>query len=161
MSCTNVCWNTNVDIKFSAHNGFLEYLSLMCSCMKNKKYHTVRTVPNSNRQIVEPGQIPIEKSWIQDRGMEQFQIPMGKSWIQDRSMEQFQIPIEKSYKQNRGKIDTSYKHIHTAITIILINKVYGVSRHFQQHFSYIVGSILLVEETAGVPGENHRPAASH
>ena len=101
------------------------------------------------------------KSWIQYRGMEQFQIPMGKSWIQDRSMEQFQIPIEKSYKQNRGKIDTSYKHIHTAITIILINKVYGVSRHFQQHFSYIVGSILLVEETAGVPGENHRPAASH
>jgi hypothetical protein len=56
--------------------------------------------------------------------MEQFQIPMGKSWIQDRSMEQFQIPIGKSYKQNRGKIDTSNKHIHTAITIILINKVW-------------------------------------
>ena len=110
---------------------------------------------------MEQFQIPMGKSWIQYRGMEQFQIPMGKSWIQDRSMEQFQIPIEKSYKQNRGKIDTSYKHIHTAITIILINKVYGVSRHFQQHFSYIVGSILLVEETAGVPGENHRPAASH
>jgi len=65
----------------------LEYLSLMCNCMKNKKYHTVRTVPNSNRQIVETGQIPIEKSWIQDRGMEQFQIPIGKSWIQDRGME--------------------------------------------------------------------------
>ena len=37
---------------------------------------------------------------------------------------------------------------------------YGVQRHFQQYFSYIVGSVLLMEET-GVPGENHRPAESH
>ena len=36
---------------------------------------------------------------------------------------------------------------------------YGVLCHFQQYFSYIV-AVLLVEET-GVPGENHRPAASH
>ena len=28
------------------------------------------------------------------------------------------------------------------------------------YFSYIVASVLLVEETGG-PGENHRPAASH
>ena len=33
--------------------------------------------------------------------------------------------------------------------------VYGVLRYFQQYFSYIVA-----EET-GVPGENHRPVASH
>jgi hypothetical protein len=32
--------------------------------------------------------------------------------------------------------------------------------HFQQYFSYIVAVSLLVEET-GVPGENHRPVASH
>ena len=32
---------------------------------------------------------------------------------------------------------------------------YGIERHFQQYFSYIV-----VEET-GVPGENHQPVASH
>jgi hypothetical protein len=30
---------------------------------------------------------------------------------------------------------------------------YGALCHFQQYFSYIVGSILLVEETA-IPGEN-------
>ena len=39
--------------------------------------------------------------------------------------------------------------------------VYGVYRHFQQYFSYIgLYSDLLAEET-GVPGENHRPVASH
>jgi hypothetical protein len=32
--------------------------------------------------------------------------------------------------------------------------VYAVEHHFQQYFSYIVRSVLLVEET-GVPGENH------
>ena len=31
---------------------------------------------------------------------------------------------------------------------------------FNNIFSYIVRSVLLVEET-GVPGENHRPVASH
>ena len=31
----------------------------------------------------------------------------------------------------------------------------GVLRHFQQYFSYIV-----VDET-GIPGEKHRPVASH
>ena len=36
----------------------------------------------------------------------------------------------------------------------------GVLRHFQQYFSYIVASVLLVDET-GVTSENHRPAASH
>jgi len=34
---------------------------------------------------------------------------------------------------------------------------YGVQ---QQYFSYTWRSVLLVEKT-GVPGENHRPAASH
>ena len=37
---------------------------------------------------------------------------------------------------------------------------YGVLHHFQQYFSYIVRSVLLVEETS-LPGENHRPAVSH
>ena len=38
---------------------------------------------------------------------------------------------------------------------------YGVLRHFQQYFSYILWwSVLLVEETGG-PRDNHRPAASH
>jgi hypothetical protein len=36
---------------------------------------------------------------------------------------------------------------------------YGVKRHFQQCFNYIVVVSFLVEET-GVPEENHRPAAS-
>ena len=38
----------------------------------------------------------------------------------------------------------------------------GVIRHFHQYCSYIVAgmSVLMVEET-GVPGENHRPSASH
>ena len=31
---------------------------------------------------------------------------------------------------------------------------------FKQYFSYIVASVLLVEET-GIPGENQRPVASH
>jgi hypothetical protein len=35
-----------------------------------------------------------------------------------------------------------------------------VKRHFQQYFSYIVASFLLVEETGG-PEENHRPVASY
>jgi hypothetical protein len=35
---------------------------------------------------------------------------------------------------------------------------YGVKRHFQQCFNYIVVVSFLVEET--VPEENHRPAAS-
>jgi len=37
---------------------------------------------------------------------------------------------------------------------------YGIQRHFQQYFSYIVSVSLLAKETK-VPGENHRPAASH
>jgi len=42
--------------------------------------------------------------------------------------------------------------------ITTINKGgYDAKRHFQHYFSYIVGSILLVEET----GENHRPTVSH
>jgi hypothetical protein len=32
--------------------------------------------------------------------------------------------------------------------------------YFQQYFTYIVASVLLVEET-GIPGENHRLAARH
>jgi hypothetical protein len=36
----------------------------------------------------------------------------------------------------------------------------GVQRHFKQYFSYIVASVLLVEET-GIPVENQRPVASH
>jgi hypothetical protein len=35
--------------------------------------------------------------------------------------------------------------------------VNGVSRHFQQYFSYIVVASFI----GGVPGENHRPVASH
>jgi hypothetical protein len=38
--------------------------------------------------------------------------------------------------------------------------VYGVKRHFQQYFSYIMAVNLLMGET-GVPGKNHRPVASH
>jgi hypothetical protein len=44
--------------------------------------------------------------------------------------------------------------------IKLVWLVYGVQRHSQHYFSYIMGSVLLVEET-GVPGENHQPATSH
>jgi hypothetical protein len=36
---------------------------------------------------------------------------------------------------------------------------YGVYRHFQQYYNYIVAVSLLVEET-GITGENHLPAAS-
>ena len=39
-------------------------------------------------------------------------------------------------------------------------EAYGVSCHFQQYFSYIVVVSLMFEETR-VPGESHRPAASH
>jgi hypothetical protein len=45
-------------------------------------------------------------------------------------------------------------------TRLLRKIVYGVLRPFQQYFSYIVAVSFIVEET-GVPGENHRPAASH
>ena len=41
----------------------------------------------------------------------------------------------------------------------LVWLVYGVLRHFQQYFSYIV-AVLLVEKI-GVPRENHRPVANH
>jgi hypothetical protein len=34
---------------------------------------------------------------------------------------------------------------------------YGVQRHFQQYFSYIVA----VSFISGVPGEKHRPTTSH
>ena len=37
--------------------------------------------------------------------------------------------------------------------------VYGVLRHFQQYFSYVVLSVSLVEET-GIPRENYRPVTS-
>ena len=37
---------------------------------------------------------------------------------------------------------------------------YGALHHFQQYFSYIWRSVLLVEET-GVLGENHRPVTSN
>jgi hypothetical protein len=43
---------------------------------------------------------------------------------------------------------------------LLVGWFDGVQRHFQQYFSYIVAAVLLVVET-GVPGENHRPVASH
>ena len=39
-------------------------------------------------------------------------------------------------------------------------KGYGVQRIFQQYVSYIMASVLLVEETR-VHEENHRIAASH
>ena len=42
----------------------------------------------------------------------------------------------------------------------IVGLVYGVKRHFQHYFSNIMRAVLLVEET-GVPGENHRPVASH
>jgi len=35
--------------------------------MKNKKYHTVGTVPKSNRKIVERGKIDIPNTQIYDR----------------------------------------------------------------------------------------------
>ena len=38
--------------------------------------------------------------------------------------------------------------------------VYGVKRPFQPHSFITCQSVLLVDET-GVPGENHRPVASH
>jgi hypothetical protein len=38
--------------------------------------------------------------------------------------------------------------------------VYGIQRHFQQYFSYIVEVSFIVEETV-VPGENNITAASH
>jgi hypothetical protein len=34
---------------------------------------------------------------------------------------------------------------------------YGVLGHFQQYFSYIAAVSII----GGVPGENHRPTASH
>ena len=40
------------------------------------------------------------------------------------------------------------------------NQVYGVYRHFQQYYSYIV-TVSFIGGRNGVPGENHRPAASH
>jgi hypothetical protein len=43
---------------------------------------------------------------------------------------------------------------------IYIRWVWVKFRMFQQYFSYFVGSVLLIEET-GVPGEKHRPVASH
>jgi hypothetical protein len=36
--------------------------------------------------------------------------------------------------------------------------IFGVYRHFQQYFNYIMVTILVVEE-AGVLDENHRPCA--
>ena len=38
--------------------------------------------------------------------------------------------------------------------------VYGVSRHFQQYFGYIV-AVSFIGGGNLVPGENHRPAVSH
>jgi hypothetical protein len=49
--------------------------------------------------------------------------------------------------------------ISTLMVILLLPVDYDIS-NFQQYFSYIVVSVLLVDETGG-PGENNRPAASH
>jgi hypothetical protein len=38
--------------------------------------------------------------------------------------------------------------------------VYGVLRHFQQYFSYIV-AVSFIGGGNGVHGENHPPVASH
>jgi hypothetical protein len=38
--------------------------------------------------------------------------------------------------------------------------IFGVQRHFQQYFSYIMAASLVVEE-AGVPGEKNQPWASN
>jgi hypothetical protein len=37
---------------------------------------------------------------------------------------------------------------------------YGVQRHFEQYFSYIV-AVTFIGGGNGVPGENHRSVASH
>jgi len=39
-----------------------------------------------------------------------------------------------------------------------VGLIFGVERHFQQYFSYIVAVSFICR---GVPRENHRPVASH
>ena len=51
-------------------------------------------------------------------------------------------------------------YILLSINRIWFDLIFGVYRHFQQYFSYIMALALVVEE-AGVPGENHRPWASN
>jgi len=42
---------------------------LQCAKMKNKKYHTVGTVPKSNRKIVERGKVYTPNTQIHDRSL--------------------------------------------------------------------------------------------
>ena len=49
------------------------------------------------------------------------------------------------------------KIIYDCECLCLLDSAY---RHFQQYFSYMVASVLLVEETGG-PGGNHGSVASH
>jgi hypothetical protein len=49
--------------------------------------------------------------------------------------------------------------IHAVSSNTFQCEVYSI-QHFQQYFSYIMATSLVVEE-AGVPGENHRPWASN
>jgi hypothetical protein len=46
------------------------------------------------------------------------------------------------------------------LNIVWLGLVYGVKRHFQQYFSYIV-VVSFIGGGNGVPGENHRPTVSH
>jgi hypothetical protein len=48
-------------------------------------------------------------------------------------------------------------HFLTNVTWVYV-WVYGIQRHFQQNFNYIV-AVSFIE--TGVPGENHRPLASY
>jgi hypothetical protein len=69
-------------------------------------------------------------------------------------------------KQENGK----QTNTHTHTTKKILNEqneraaknglVYCVQRHFQEYFSYILTSVLLVEEF-GLPRENRRPVANH
>jgi Na+/melibiose symporter-like transporter len=54
-------------------------------------------------------------------------------------------------------------NIHDDILSFYMVWVYGVSRHFQQYFSYIVAVSIIGRgnRRTGELGENHRPVASH
>ena len=67
------------------------------------------------------------------------------------------IDVRQAITGKKGIVIILYHIVIFFISIDLAD--YGVYRHFQQYFSFILtGSVLLVEET-GVLREKHQPAA--
>jgi hypothetical protein len=78
--------------------------------MKNKKYHTVETVPKSNRKFVERYKIDRTSTHIHDRSLSWLDIP--STHIHDRSLSWLNIPSTHIHDCSLSWLDIPSTHIH-------------------------------------------------